>query len=64
MKSVKWNFHIYDSQSNHMYDMMLGSDILSELKIDLYVFNHTIRGNIGNYKGFTTPMKDIENINH
>ena len=46
-----------------MYDMMLGSDSLSELKIDLYVFNHTIRGKIGNYKGCTTPMKDIENIN-
>ena len=36
MKIVKWDFHLDDSQSKHRYDMILGCDILSELKIDFF----------------------------
>ena len=62
-KSVTYNFHVYDSQGNHKYDMILGSHILSELKIDSCLFNNTIRVNSGAYEGCTSPIKYISKIN-
>ena len=43
--------------------MILGQDILSELKICLDFSDHMIKCNGGAYKGCTTPMKDISKIN-
>ena len=43
-KSVTWNFHMNDSQVPHMYGMILGWDIFSELNIDANVvrtYRHT-----------------------
>lgn len=34
-KIVMWKFHMYDSQGNARYDIILGQDVLSRLKIDL-----------------------------
>ena len=36
---------------------------MSELKIDLYLSNHTIRMNVSAYKGCTAQMKHVTNIN-
>ena len=43
--------------------MILGRDILSEIKIDLHFCNNKIRVNGGTYKGCTAPMKDFSRIN-
>ena len=56
-KSVTWNFHVDDSQKNSRYDMIIGWDLLVELKLYLLLSNHTIIGNGGAYKGCTVSMK-------
>ena len=50
------------SQYNHSYNMILGCDILSELRIDLNLSENTIRVNGGRYKGRTNLMKDVSKI--
>ena len=42
-KSMKWEFHVDDSQGDHNYNMILVRDILSELKIDLFLSDDIIR---------------------
>ena len=56
-KSVTWSFHVDDLQKNSGYDMIIGQDLLLELKLDLCYSNCTINGNGGTYKGCTAPMK-------
>ena len=46
-KSVTWNFHVDDSQKNSRYDMIIGQELLSYLKLDLCFSDHTIRVNGG-----------------
>ena len=58
-----WNFHVDYLQGNHRYDMILGRDILSELKIDLCFSDNTIKGNLGTCKGSKSPIKDGLKIN-
>ena len=50
MKIMKWDFHVDDSQSNHMYNMILGRDILSKIKVDWIFYKYTVRENIGMQK--------------
>ena len=50
-------------QGNHRYDMILGREIMSKLRIYLCFSNNKIRGNGGTYKGYTAPMKVVSNIN-
>ena len=45
-----------DSQKNSRYDMIIGWDLLLELKLDLYLSDYTIKGNGGVYKVCTDPM--------
>ena len=52
-----------EPQGKHRYDMILGRDILSELKTDLCLFKNTIKGNGRTYYGFTVLIKEISNIN-
>ena len=52
-----------ESQGNHKYYMILGGEILSELKIALCFSNNTIRLNGGTVEGCTAKMKDMKNIN-
>ena len=35
MKIMKWDFHVDNPKNNHRYDMILGHDMLSKLKIVL-----------------------------
>ena len=35
-KIITWEFHVDNSQRNHKYDMILGRDIFSELRIGLF----------------------------
>ena len=55
---VKWNFYMGDSQENSRYDMIIGQDLLLELKLDFCFSDHTIRVDGGAYKGCTISMKD------
>ena len=57
-----WSFHLDNSQGRHRYGMILGRNILYELKIDLCFSNNTTRENGGTYEGCTNPMKIISKI--
>ena len=54
-----WNFHVDILQDNHGFDMILGYDILSKIKIDLYWSKNTIGANVDMCEGCMAPMKDI-----
>ena len=56
-KSMTWTFHVYYLQKNPRYDMIIGKDLLLELKLDLCLSGFTIKGNGGAYKGCTTPKR-------
>ena len=43
-------------------DMIIGQDLLLELKLNLYFCGNTIQGNGGVYKGCNAPMKDSYNL--
>ena len=58
-----WNIHVDDSNGNHTHYMILGHDISFKLRIDLCLFNNTIRVNEGTYKKCTTTMKEVSKIN-
>ena len=34
-KSIEWNYHVDSTPGLHQYDMILGCDIMSELRITL-----------------------------
>ena len=44
-KSIVWVLHVDDSQKYLWYDMIIGRDLLLELKLDLRFSNYTIKGN-------------------
>ena len=37
--------------------MIIGLDLLLDIELDLNLYNYTIEGSGGAYKGFTDPMK-------
>ena len=47
-----------DSHESSQYDMIIGRDLLLEIKLDLCFSNYTIKGSVGVYEGSTTPMRD------
>ena len=63
MNIVVWKIHVNESVKKLRYNMILGYDILSELKIYLCLFKNTIKVNGGTYKGCKDPMKDVSKIN-
>ena len=52
------NVDMDDSQKKSWYDMIIGQDLLLELKSDLCLSVYTIRGNWGAYKECTVSMND------
>ena len=42
---MTWSFHVDDSQKILWYDMIIGQDLLLELKLYLCFYNYTIKGN-------------------
>ena len=52
-----------ETQGNHGYNVVLGCDLFSELKKDLFLLNNKIRINGCVYKGRTDPMKEASKIN-
>ena len=42
--------------------MIIGRDLLLELKLDLCLSNYTIRGTRSPYKGCTAPIKYLSNL--
>ena len=61
-KSVTWNFHVDESQKKSRYDMIIGWELLLELKLDLCFSDQTIRGNGGAYEGCTISMNDTSDL--
>ena len=51
-----------DLQKNSRYDMIIGQDLLLELKLYLYFSDYMIKGNVGAYEGCTDPMKDPSDL--
>ena len=62
MKITTCNFHVDDSQGNHKYNIIIGREIFSKLKMYLFLTDHVIRGKGGTYEGCNTPMKYMINI--
>ena len=56
-KSVTWSFHVDDSQKNLHDDIIIGRDLLLELKLDLFSPDQMIKGNGGAYEGCTALTK-------
>ena len=52
----KW--HVDDS-ANGRYDMILGRDILPELRLNLKFSEHVIKADEGTFMGATSPMVDL-----
>ena len=53
---MTWNFHVDDLQKHSRYDMIMGRDLLLELKLDLCFYDCTIKGNVGAYEACTVYM--------
>ena len=51
-----------DLQKNSRYDMIIGQDLLLEIKLYLYLSGYTIKVNVGAYEGCTDPMKDTSDL--
>ena len=47
MKSITWELNVVVLRGNYKYNMILGREILSKLKIDLCFYENTIRVNVG-----------------
>ena len=56
-KSIEWNLHVDSSPGPHHYDMILGHDIMSELRITLDFKDQTMT-----WDDSTISMKDPESL--
>ena len=57
---VTWKFRV-DNSTNGRYNMILGTDLLTALGIDIKLSNIIIIGGEGPYGGCSAPMSDISN---
>ena len=57
-KRMKWIFHVDDLQKHSRYDMIIGRDLLLELKLYLCFSDYATKGNGGIHEEFTAPMRD------
>ena len=56
-KSIEWNLHVNSTPSSHHYDMTLGHDIMSELRIALNFKDQTMM-----WDDLTINMKDPKSL--
>ena len=56
-KSIKWNLHVDSTPGLHRYDMILGHDVMSELRITLDFMDQTMT-----WDNLTINMKDPESL--
>ena len=59
---MTWSFHMDDLQKNSGYDMIMGQDLLLEIRLDLCFSKYITIGNGGAYKVLTAPMKDTSDL--
>ena len=62
-KFSTWNFCVYKSLGNHRYDIIIGHDMPSKIKLDLCLSKNKMSVNRGTCKGFTEQTKDVSTIN-
>ena len=48
-----------DDSSKRINEIILGRDLLTDLGINLNVFDHIIEADYGKFKGSTAPMVDM-----
>ena len=51
-------FHV-DKKTNSRYDMILGRDLLTSLRLDLKCYQNLIIGDEGLYEGYLAPKADL-----
>ena len=56
-KSIEWNLHVDSTPSPHCYDMILGHDVMSKLRIMLHFKDQTMT-----WDDWTINMKDPESL--
>ena len=61
-KIINWECHIDDNDNNNRYDMIIGRDLLSELKFCVDFGNNIISCNEGPFTGCSTRMKEIDDV--
>lgn len=61
-KIINWTCHVDDSDEHSRYDMIIGRDLLSELKFCVDFGNNEINCDEGPFKGCSTKMKDIDDV--
>ena len=54
---------MYKSLGNHRYDIIIGHDMPSKIKLDLCFSKNKMSGNRGTCKVFTEQAKDVSTIN-
>ena len=59
-KIVTWKCHV-DKSTNGRYNMILGRDLLTALRLDLKFSDDVIIDGKGTYKGCSVPMVDARN---
>ena len=59
-KIVTWKCHV-DEYTTSRYYMILGRDLLTELGLDLKLYENVICGGERLYKGCSEPMVDVNN---
>ena len=55
---MTWKCHV-DYSSKGIYNMILGIDILTELRLNLKFYDHVIEAYYGPFKGSTASMVDF-----
>ena len=59
---VTWKFHM-DKSTKGMYDIITGRNLLTDLGLDLKLYDHVIVHGKVPYEGFPEPMVDVSNYN-
>ena len=61
-KTITYNVHIDASEAEQRYDLIMGRDLLAELRLLLDFDEHVMKAETGPYAGCSAPMKSIDDI--
>ena len=43
-KTITYVVHVYDTKKSHLYDMIMGQELMQELGLDIKFSDYTVRG--------------------
>jgi len=61
-KTITYNVHIDASEAEQRYDLIMGRDLLAELRLLLDFGGHVMKAETGPYAGCSAPMKSIDDV--